>query len=188
MRVAGSTLLRNLAGSIGVLCTVAGLAVGLPALDRALPAQRPIGNGTYPVGGGVTVTPPPDARLDVTLTRPGDTRGTAVFLVGSVRYVIVVTPFQGTLPEATERLRRKITAVRGHEITGQQFPVSTATGLAGVQGTYAAPGRGGRYLVFAGDGVAIEVTVAGAAPALRDALGAIEASTKTIAHHRGGTA
>ena len=185
MRVARGTLLRNLAGSIGVLCTVAGLAFGLPALDRALPAQRPAGDGPYPVGGGVTVTPPPGARLDVTLTRPGDTRGTAVFLVGEVRYVVVVTPFDGSLPEATERLRRKIK--RGHEITGKEMPVRTASGLDGVEGTYAAPGRAGRYLVFRAGDVAIEVTVAGSAPALRTALAAIEASTRTIAH-RGGTA
>jgi hypothetical protein len=187
MRVARGTLLRNLAGSIGVLCTVAGLAFGLPALDRALPAQRPAGDGPYPVGGGVTVTPPPGARLDVTLTRPGDARGTVVFLTGAVRYVVVVTPFDGTLAEATERLRRKITGVRGHEITGKEFPTRTASGLEGVQGTYAAPGRAGRYLVFRGGDVAIEVTVAGTAPALRAALGAIEASTRTIAH-RGGNA
>jgi len=186
MRVARGTLLRNLAGSIGVLCTVAGLAFGLPAVDRALPAQRPVGDGPYPVGGGVTVTPPPDARLDVTLTRPRDTRGTVVFLVGTVRYVIVVAPFDGSLADATQRLRDKITAVRGHEITGKEFPTTTASGLSGVQGTYAAPGRGGRYLVFLAGDVAIEVTVAGSAPALRAALGAIEASARTITH-RGGT-
>jgi hypothetical protein len=187
MRVARGTLLRNLAGSIGVLCTVAGLAVGLPVLDRSLPAQRPVGPGPYPVGAGITVVPPPGARLDVTLTRPGDTRGTAVFLVGPVRYVIVVTPFRGSLPDAAQRLRRKITGVRGHEITGKEFPTSTASGLDGLQGTYAAPGRGGRYLVFHGDGVAVEVTIAGTAPQLREALTVIEASTRTIAQ-RGGTA
>jgi hypothetical protein len=187
MRVARGTLLRNLAGSIGVLCTVAGLAFGLPALDRALPAQRPAGDGPYPVGGGVTVTPPPGARLDVTLTRPGDHRGTAVFLVGAVRYVVVVTPFDGSLTDATSRLRRKITGVRGHEITGKEAPLSTASGLAGLQGTYAAPGRAGRYLVFRAGDVAIEVTAAGSAPALRAALDAVEASIRTIAY-RGGTA
>ncbi|MEV4535411.1 hypothetical protein AB0J82_16430 [Asanoa sp. NPDC049518] len=184
MRVARGTLLRNLAGSIGVLSTVAGLAFGLPAIDRALPAARPVDSGPYLVGGGVTVTPPPGARLDVTLTRPRDTRGTAVFLVGTVRYVIVVAPFDGSLADATQRLRDKIT--RGHQITGKESPTRTATGLDGVQGTYAASGRGGRYLVFLAGDVAIEVTVAGSAPALRAALGAIEASTRTIAY-RGGT-
>jgi len=180
MRVARGTLLRNLAGSIGIVCTVAGLAVGLPLLDEALPATRPVDPGPYAVGGGVTVTPPPGSRVDVTLTRPGETRGTAVFLVGSVRYVIVVTPFTGSLDSAAERLRRKITAVRGHELTGKEFPVTTATGLSGLQGAYAAPGRGGRYLVFRGGEVAVEVTVAGADPQLRAALAAIETSTGTL--------
>jgi len=180
MRVARGTLLRNLAGSIGVICTVAGLAVGLPALDDALPSQRPVGPEPYLVGGGVAVTPPPGARLDVTLTRPGDTRGTAVFLVDSVRYVIVVTPFTGSLDAATDRLRRKITAVRGNQLTGSELPITTASGLSGLRGTYAAPGRGGRYAVFCGSGVAIEVTVAGADPQLQAALDVIEASTHTI--------
>ncbi len=187
MRVARGTLLRNLAGSIGVLCTVAGLAFGLPAVDRALPAQRPVGDGPYPVGGGVTVTPPPDARLDVTLTRPRDTRGTVVFLVGTVRYVIVVAPVR-RLPR---RRHPAAAATRSPPSAGTRSPArssrtSTASGLSGVQGTYAAPGRGGRYLVFLAGDVAIEVTVAGSAPALRAALGAIEASARTITH-RGGT-
>ncbi|GIF74710.1 hypothetical protein [Asanoa siamensis] len=186
MRVARGTLLRNLAGSIGVLCTVAGLAFGLPALDNALPAQRPAGDGPYQVGGRVVVTPPPGARLDVTLTRPGDTRGTVVFVApGAVRYVIVVTPFKGSLAAAAERLKSKIK--RGHEITGTERPVRTAGGLEGLEGSYAAPGRAGRYLVFRAGDVAIEVTVAGSAPALRAALAAIEASTRTLAY-RGGTA
>ena len=111
MRVARSRLLRNAAGSAGVLVAVVALALGLPGLDRALPAEREVAGGPYEVGAGVTVVPPPGAVVDVTNTRPGADRGAALFLVGAVRYVIVVTPFTGDLEDAG---RERIGGRRAH--------------------------------------------------------------------------
>lgn len=183
MRVAGSPLLWNLLGSLSVVLAVGGLAFGLPAVDRAIPAQRPVVSGqAYLVGGGVTLLPPPGAELDVTRTRRATDRGTALFLLGAVRYAIVVAPFAGGLPEAAARLRAKITDTRGYQVTGGEAEVSTDTGLAGLQGGYSAPGRGGRYAVFLAAGLAIEVTASGANLELGQALGTIEASTRSINH------
>jgi hypothetical protein len=99
--VAQHRFARNLAGSLAILATLGGVAYGLPAVDRALPADRPVASGEpYVVGGGVTVMPPPNSMIDVTKTRPGVDRGTALFILDSVRYVIVVVPFHGTLEEA----------------------------------------------------------------------------------------
>jgi hypothetical protein len=185
MRVARSRLLRNLAGTLGLLVAVGALAVGLPAADRALPAGRPVPAGPYLVGAGVTVVPPPGAFLDVTGTRPGADRGAALFLVGGVRYVVVVTPFAGDLEAAAGRLRTKITGVRGHQVAGTESATTTASGLPGRQGGYTAPGRNGRYAVFLAPDLAIEVTVAGGDQELRAALAAAEASTRSIAVRAG---
>lgn len=148
--------------SLALASILAALAFGLPVLDRAVPAERPVTPGEpYRVGAGVTVVPPPGAALDVTGTRPGTTRGTALFRVGQVRYAIDVEPFAGDLTAAAVRLRQRITGISGHQITGTQLAVSTAGGLAGVQGGYTAGDRDGRYAVFVAHGLIIEVTATG---------------------------
>jgi hypothetical protein len=181
MKVARSRLLRNVAGTVGLLVAVGALALGLPAADRALPASRPVPAEPYLVGAGVTVVPPPGAVLDVTATRPGADRGTALFLVGGVRYVVVVAPFSGDVEAAAARLRAKITGVRGYQVAGTESVAATASGLAGRQGGYAAPGRLGRYAVFLAPDLSIEVTVAGTDQELRAARAATDMSTRSIA-------
>jgi hypothetical protein len=171
----------NLLGALGLVAVVSGLAFGLPAVDRALPAERPVRHdGPYLIGGGVTVLPPRDAVLDVTGTRPGDTEGTVLFRLGPVRYSIVVRPFDGTLDAAATRLRQRITDTSGYQVTGSQRTIATAEGLAGIQGAYTGPGRGGRYSVFVANGHTIEITVSGADLDLGRTLPAIEASTRTL--------
>jgi hypothetical protein len=179
--------LTDLPGTLGlpvalaVASILAVLAFGLPVLDRAVPAERAVASGRpYPVGAGVTVVPPPGAVLDVTGTRPGRDRGTVLFRIGPVRYAIDVEPFDGDLTAAAVRLRQRITGINGHEITGTQLAVSTAGGLAGVQGGYTAGDRDGRYAVFVGNGLTIEVMVSGDDTELGQALPAIDASTRTL--------
>jgi hypothetical protein len=183
MGVPRARLLRNGLGSLSVLAMIGTIALGLPAIDRALPASRPVAAGQpYQVGAGVTVVPPPGAMVDLTETRPGITQGTTLFLVGGIRYLIVVTPYAGTLASATARLRHKITSTRGYQVTGRESRVTTTSGLAGEQGGYTAPGRIGRYAVFVVAGLSIEVTVGGADLELRTAFSLIETSTQSIAY------
>jgi hypothetical protein len=173
----------NLLGGLGVAGALAGLAFGLPAWDRALPADRPVRTDQpYPIAAGVTVVPPPGAVLDVTGTRPGDDEGTVLFRIGPVRYAIAVQPFDGTLTMAAARLRQRITGTPGYQVTGGQFAVATGSGLPGLQGGYTAPGRGGRYAVFVADRHTIEVTISGSELDLGRTLPAVEASTRTIRH------
>jgi hypothetical protein len=120
--------------------------------------------------------------MDVTATRPGHDQGTVLFQLGQVRYAIAVRPFDGDLAAAAARLRRRITGTSGYQVTGSQFAVRTADGLAGVQGGYAAPGRGGRYAVFVTGGLTIEVTIAGDDLDLGRMLPLIEASAGTLRH------
>ncbi|HEU5110131.1 MAG TPA: hypothetical protein VFT95_16445 [Micromonosporaceae bacterium] len=175
--------LANLLGSLAVLMAAGAIAIGLPALDRALPAARPVpADLPYEVGGGVSLMPPPGALIDVTKTRPGRDRGTVLFLIGAVRFVIVAAPFPGTLSEATARLRSKITATRGYQVAGPESAVSTRGGLIGRGGGYAAPGRTGRYSVFLVVGMAIEVTVSGGRTDLSGALAGVSASIDTLTY------
>lgn len=180
-------LLRNLVSSAGVAGTVALIGLGLPAVNNAIPAARPVPAGRpYAVAAGVTVEPPPGASLDVTATQPGARQGSALFVVGPVRYALVVTRFGGNLAQAAARLRAKITDKRGYQIAGGEQATVTAQGVAGRQGMYASPGRGGRYAVFLAGGVAVEVTIAGNDIDLRAELPSIAASVRTIRFAGGG--
>ncbi|MEH1123852.1 hypothetical protein [Micromonospora sp. CPCC 206061] len=187
MRVARGRLLWNLFGSLGILLTLGLIYAGLPALDRSLPADRPVSNARpYKVGGGVTVIPPSGAMIDVTQTRPGPRQGTVLFVLGNVRYVLVVTPFRGDLDAATDRLTRKIVRAGGQRVAGSERAVDTTAGLYGRQGDYTARDRGGRYTVFLVDGVSIEVTVSGSDTELSRVSAEIAASTRSIAYRGGG--
>ena len=181
MATAGVRLLRNLASSVAVLAVILFVAFGLPAINRMVPAgSNKIGGRAYGVGGGVIVVPPLDARIDPASTRPGNDRGTVLFLLGPVRYAIVVDPFAGSMEEAASALRTKITSTRGYQVTDGERPYATAGGLVGVQGCYSAPGRLGRYAVFLSDGRSIEVTVSGAEGDLSGQMTQIEASIASI--------
>jgi hypothetical protein len=173
--------LMNLLGGFGVVAALAGLAFGLPAVDRALPAERPLRDGTaVDVGAGVSVVPPTGATLDVTGTRPGGSMGSVFFRLGAVQYKIAVRPFDGDLDTAAAQLRQRITGNQGYQVTGAQLAVATADGLHGLQGGYTAPGRGGRYAVYVGDGRTIEVLISGNDLDLGRTLPQIEASTRTL--------
>lgn len=185
MRVVPRPLLWNLLGSLAILLGLGGLAFGLPAVDRAVPATRPVASGLpYRVGAGITVVPPPGALVDVTATRPRDDRGSVLFLLGGVRYLVMVAPFGGDLPAAAAQLRRRITATRGYQVTGGESTVRTSGGVVGLQGGYTAPGRGGRYAVFLTGGLAVEFTASGTDLQLNRSLDAIEASTRSLEYRR----
>ena len=169
---------RNLAWSLGILVVLGSLAVGLPAVNAALPAERPVPvDRPYPLGSGVTVLPPPTARLDVTTSLPGKT----LFLLGGVRYMlVVVAPCDGTLGDVAAQLPKKITANRGYQVTGPETPTVTDRGVPGRQGGYTSPGRDGRYAVFLAGRVAVEVTIAGADLELRPVLAALTTSVASL--------
>jgi hypothetical protein len=162
MGLARAGLLRDALGSLVVVGVVALIAFGLPFLDRRMPDTRPIAAGVpYQVGGGVSVDPPAGARLDVTRTRPGSDRGTALFVVRGVRVAVVVTPYRGDLDGASGRLRNKIARVGDAQVTSGDAPITTSGGVAGRKGSYTGPERIGMYAVFIADGRSAEVTASG---------------------------
>jgi hypothetical protein len=171
----------DLLGALALVLVLAALALGLPALNNSLSSERPVRSDVpYRIADGVTVVPPRGALLDVTETRPSGAQGTVLFRIGPVRYLITAQRFNGDLGAAATRLRQRITGNRGYQVTGIQMAVATSTGLAGVQGGYTAPGRGGRYSVFVAGGRIVEITVSGADLDLGRTLPAIEDSTRTL--------
>ncbi|GIH13369.1 hypothetical protein [Rugosimonospora africana] len=180
-----SRLLRNLLWSLAVLAVLAGLSFGLPALDNAVASARPVPAGVrYDIGAGVSLVPPVGAQLDVAHTVPGEDEGTALFLLGGVRYSVRALPFTGGLDEVTAQLRESITRTRGYQVTGAEMPVRTDAGVAGRQGGYTSPGRQGRYCAFLAAGTAVEVTFAGGDLELHDSLQALETSVQSITFGR----
>lgn len=181
MANARARLPYNLVGSAAVLAVMLFVAWGLPAINRLVPAgDTAVGGRPYAVGAGVVVVPPAQAKIDPGNTRPGPDRGRVLFLVGPVRYVIVVAPFGGDLAHAAGSLRSKIAGTDGYRVTGPDEPVTTTAGLTGLRGSYSAPGRVGRYAVFAGRGRSIEVTVSGSRSDLTALMSGIETSIATI--------
>jgi hypothetical protein len=171
--------MRDTLGSLAVLGVVAFTAFGLPLIDRALPPRRPAAAEPFPVGGGVTVVPPSGAEIDVSKTRPGADRGTALFLADGVRLAVVVTPYRGSLDDASSRLHNKLMRL-GNSQVDPGGPVRTADDVAGLQGTYTMSGRPGTYAVFVADSRSVEVTASGPEPDLRTLSDRVDQAIRSV--------
>ncbi len=180
MGVPAPGLRRNALCSLGILAVIVGIAFGLPALDRALPRERPVASGLpYPVTDVVTLVPPADARLDVNETRPGTDSGHAVFLVGRVRFVVLVSHERLGLIEAASRLRTRLRDSIGASPAGGEQPLG-ATGKA-VAGRFHTRTDDGWYAVrLVGASTVVDAAASGPPGELTDRLPAIEASVASI--------
>lgn len=161
---ARTRLTRNALGSLAVLAVVAAIWIGLPALNRAVPAARTLPAGRpYSVGGGVTLMPPPGAQYDITKAVKGrdGSSGAALFVLGDARFTVTVLPFTGSLSAAGAGLRTAITRGRGYQLLGRETPTQTTQGVPGVQGGYSTATGTGRYAVFVHGGLAVQATFAG---------------------------
>lgn len=150
--------MRNLLGGAAVLAAVLGIVFGLPALDRAIPADLAAPAQRHTVAEGISVIPPTGALI-AKRTRAGPTAGSILFLIGPARYVITVEPFEGDAAKAAQRLRTKIQNMRGYQVTGPESHIVTDSGLSGLGSDFTAPGRSGRYIAFVVPGRTVEVTV-----------------------------
>jgi hypothetical protein len=175
-------LVGNALGSLAIAALVAFIAFGLPQLDHLFPSARPVAAGVrISVGAGVTLIPPPGAVLDASQTRPGELRGTALFVLGTVRYAVVVAPYRDTLTGAAQRLRSQITNRPGYQVAPADRAVRTDTGVDGRAGGYASPGRIGEYAVFVAHDRSVDLTASGPATDLQSTLPAVEASVRSVA-------
>jgi hypothetical protein len=176
----------NLAGSASVLAALLAVVFGLPALDRAVPVSKSALAATQrqEIAGGVSVIPPAGSVISKK-TRSDAAAGSVLFLVGPAKYVIAVSPFDGDITAGATRLRDKIQAMRGYQITAGEEPKVTASGLTGQAGTFTAPGRVGRFAAFLAPGHLIEVTVTGSDADLRQALDRVDESMLSLEYGGG---
>lgn len=174
-------LRANALCSLGILAVVAVIAVGLPALDRAVPRERAVTPGApYRVTDTVSVVPPAAARLDVQETRPGGDSGYAVFVVGRVRFAVLVSHERLTLSEAADRLRTRLRDGLGATMAADDRPVAGVP-VPAVTGRFRTGTSDGWYAVRLIDpGIVVDATATGPAAELADRLPAIEASAAGI--------
>ncbi|HEV7899058.1 MAG TPA: hypothetical protein VGP31_14580 [Planosporangium sp.] len=178
MGVPQGGLRRNAMCSLAILAVVAAISLGLPAFDRAFPRERAVTPGVaYPVTDGITVVPPAGARLDVSQTRPGHDSGHAVFLVGRVRFAVLVSPQQLTVAAAADRLRTRLRDGLGASPTGAQRLTSSGA----LTGRFRAGAEGGWYAVRVLGSATVDVTASGPPDELAERLPAIEAAAESIA-------
>jgi hypothetical protein len=176
---------RYRSGSLTILAVIAAISIGLPAVDHAQPASRTVTTGVpYPVGAGVSVVPPPGSMVDLGTSRFFVDHGRAAFRLGSVRYLVVVGPYLGTVDAAAYWMRERLILSMGYQMTVHDCLVITNSGLIGRQGRYRTWGRSGLYAVFVVNGLRIEVTASGSDPRLRVELSGIKASIRSIAYQR----
>jgi hypothetical protein len=167
---------------VTVLAAIAAIGLAMPAFDHGLPASRTATAGLpYPVTAGVSVVPPAQSTLDLPGTRPGMTQGTASFLIGPVRYLVVVSPYAGTVDRAYG-MRDSIISSPGYQVTGRDCYFVTNSGLTGRWGRFGAWGWSGVYAVFVVNGLRIEVTASGTDARLNLELDGIQASMRTLAY------
>jgi hypothetical protein len=178
-------LRRNAVGSLGILAVVAGIAIGLPALDRALPGARATASGTaYPVSDAVTIVPPSGARLDLSQTRPGHDSGYVVFLVGRVRVAVVTSHERLSLDDAATRLRTRLRDSLGASPTADRYPLAGVAADLALAGRFRAGPDDGWYAVrILGLTTVVDATASGPPDELTERLPAIEASVASIASH-----
>lgn len=174
----GPTWGRNLLGGAAILAAILGVAVVLPAIDRAVPADKDAAQ-RLTIANGITVVPPTGAMIGQR-TRAGPTTGSILFLVGQAHYVVSVEPFEGDAAEAAQRLRAKIQDMPGYQVTNPESPVVTSSGLSGMGSQFTAPGHSGRYAAFVVPGRAIEVTVNVSENDFQHALLPIDSSITSI--------
>jgi hypothetical protein len=172
---------RNLLGAAAVLATILVVVFGLPAIDRAIPANRSAPAQRHEIADGVSVIPP-TGSLITNKSRNGPATGSVLFLIGPARYVVSVEPFDGDLDAAATRLRTKIQSMRGYQVTAGETALTTDSGLQGRGGSFTAPGRSGRYIAFIAPGCAVEVTVNVSETEFQQELLSIDESIASLAY------
>jgi len=184
MGVPQAGLRQNALCSLAILGAIVAIAVGLPALDRAVAGTRALASGIpYAITDRVTVVPPPGAALDLTGTRPGAHAGQAVFVLGRVRIAVLVSGDRLSLDRATYRLLRRLRdSIGADPIAGPGGPLLGLSTDEARAGRFHAPQVDGWYAVrLLRDGTVVDVTASGRGSELIALLPAIEATAASVA-------
>ena len=161
---------RSLRPAAVILALAVVMLFVVPALDRAVPAGRPVVPGeVLALNGGVGFTPATgwDVVDGVTLgdpTRSGGYPSTASVVVDAVSFSVTTAKFAGTpqqLLTQIEDLQERTGAGRGPQVSGDPRSVRTATGQDGVVTETRSATTTGLIAAFVLDGTGVEVVVSG---------------------------
>lgn len=139
---------RNAFAALAVLGGLASLVAVPAAVGSVLPDEGPLPAGEFlDIGYGVSLRPPPGARLALEPSRPG--AGDVELRVGALVLRLRAVEVRGSRDAFTDHARHKFS--RDDDLTpGPPERVSTAAGVSGQRGSLRAAngGRGGCYAIF----------------------------------------
>lgn len=130
---------RNALAAIGVVAFLAALIVVPAGVDAVLPEDGPLPSGELDVGHGVSLRPPPGARLDLAASRPGT--GEVLLLARRLRVAVTAVQVRERPADYVAHARRKLRRDGGFRV-GEPVSVRTATGVPGERSDLLV-GRGG---------------------------------------------
>ncbi|MEV4533295.1 hypothetical protein AB0J82_05630 [Asanoa sp. NPDC049518] len=174
----GSAWRRNLVGCIVVAAGVLGLSLGVPAIDRAIPDATVSSTNPLEFADNASVVPPPDATVVSDQTSPD--QGVVTMAVDGVRYRLSAESFPGTLQQLADRIRGVVQNVAGIQAISPDQPVTSNSGIPGLQATYVGENRTGWYTVYLSDGTGVTAVVDGNDAGVTEHRDELEASVRTV--------
>jgi len=179
MAGASSAWRRNLAGTIAVAAGVAALSLGIPALNRAIPNATVSTERPLAFAENASVVPPEGATIDARETSPE--QGVVTMAVDGVRYRLTAEAFPGTLRQLADRIRAEVQNISGIQGVSADQPVTSESGVPGLQATFVAENRTGWYTVYLRGGTGVTAVVDGTDASVTGHRAALESSVRTVA-------
>lgn len=178
MVIGASAWRRNLAGCVAVAAGVLALSFGVPAIDGALPDATVSSTSPLEFADNASVVPPPDATVVSDQTSPD--QGVVTMAVDGVRYRLTAESFPGTLQQLADQIRDVVQKVAGIQGISPDQPVTSDSGIPGLQATYVGENRTGWYTVYLRNGTGVTVVVDGNDAGVTEHRDALEASVRTV--------
>ncbi|GAA4471894.1 hypothetical protein [Phytohabitans houttuyneae] len=179
---------RGLVPAIVVAAIALLLSVGIPLVDRAVPADvRVIEPGDrLDLGGGITIAPPVGWQLDDgilvsdTITSPVEVGGGDASLTrGGLSVGIHLAPFTGDAAALLDQVER-IDSRHGFTVTGQRTSVTAEDGITGLAEQYTSASTQGLVAAYVIDGTGLSVIADGTAGLLPAHLAQIDAMLRSV--------
>ncbi len=154
---------RNAGYGLLVIGGLIAMVVFPGLVSAALPAVGPpLRTARLDIGYGVTIEPPPGARLDLAGSRPG--AGDVLMLAEGMRLKLTAQQFRGPVGRYLAHVRRKLRRDESLRPVGPREVIRTSGGVVGERGslipeTGSGAGEAGCYAVLTADGVGLLVLV-----------------------------
>ena len=172
-----------------VLALAATMALGVPAIDNAVPdGVRARAGDQIGLARGITFVPATgwvitDGILLGQEPRSGGYPSSATVNDGPVSFRVQTAPYSGTAAALLQQIRETDNALFGSQglhVSEDSYPVRTATGLQGVLSPFRSAASDGVAAAFVIDGTGVKVVMTGSPAANRDLSPEIEDMLNSI--------